>query len=117
MLRVRSLLRPLVVATLAWLLVPGLSEATENLWHLLRTGHGAHDLSAGAGHAPQDEEHGCTGTFHLCSCHHTVPSELAPAVDLRRCGAVRESLKQTERAVRDGTPSPLEHPPQLERRA
>ena len=43
----RSLVRFIAVATLVCLLVPGLGEAAENLWHVVRTGHSAHDLSAG----------------------------------------------------------------------
>ena len=63
------------------MMTPGLTEASENLWHLIRAGHTAHSLDAGPDHAPKGDEHGCSGTFHLCSCHHssctTVPRTLA----------------------------------------
>ena len=41
--------------------------------------HGAHAQDAGADHAPDGDEHGCSGTFHLCSCHHSPPTVLALA--------------------------------------
>lgn len=109
----RTFLRPLMVVALVWGLVPGMSEATENLWHLVRTGHSAHDLSAGQGHAPHGKEHGCNGTFHLCSCHHSVPSDLVPALSPQRCGTVWEDLVPEERALRDGVSRPPERPPRL----
>lgn len=65
----RALAVRLLVLALAALLTPGFVEAAENLWHLAAAGHGAHASDAGPSHRPQDEEHGCTGTFHLCSCH------------------------------------------------
>lgn len=65
----RAAVRLLLVPVLVALLMPGLVEAAENLWHVVEAGHSAHAVDAGRGHMPQDEEHGCSGTFHLCSCH------------------------------------------------
>lgn len=76
---VRSLLQRLLVLGIVGSMTPGLSEAGENLWHLLRTGHTAHAQAEGSDHAPEGDEHGCTGTFHLCSCHHSSPSTLTVA--------------------------------------
>jgi len=49
-------------------ILPGLSECIENVVHLAENGHSAHSEPAGDAHAPPGPEHGCTGTFHLCSC-------------------------------------------------
>lgn len=73
------MLPKLLVLGLVWGLTPGLTEVTENLWHLAASGHSAHAAEEGPDHAPQDEEHGCTGTFHLCSCHHSQASDRLPA--------------------------------------
>lgn len=58
-------------------ITPGLAETAENLWHVVSAGHLAHAAEAGADHAPDGDEHGCSGTFHLCSCHVTVASQAA----------------------------------------
>lgn len=68
-------LHTVLAATLVVLITPGLIEATENAWHLITTGHTAHSPEAGPDHQPSDAEHGCTGSFHLCSCHRTPPSQ------------------------------------------
>ena len=73
---VRMLPVRLMLLGLVWVMTPGLTEATENLWHLARAGHTAHAHDAGADHAPSGVEHGCSGTFHLCSCHHSSPTTL-----------------------------------------
>lgn len=51
-------------------LTPGLAEAVENVWHLALLGHSAHATDEGSDHQPTGDEHGCSGTFHVCSCHH-----------------------------------------------
>jgi len=76
----RRVMKLLLVVCLIWALTPGLAPAVENLWHLVATGHTAHALDQGSDHAPLGDEHGCTGTFHLCTCHHTPVSELVPMV-------------------------------------
>lgn len=73
----RKLIPRLLVLGLAWLLVPGLTEAAENLWHLAVAGHAAHAMAAGDDHAPRGDEHGCSGSFHLCACHHSTTPILA----------------------------------------
>lgn len=77
---VRILIARLLVLALVWALVPGLAEATENLWHLAAAGHVAHAAAAGEDHAPRGDEHGCSGSFHLCGCHHSTTPILADAV-------------------------------------
>lgn len=82
-----------LVLVLTVMLIPGLVEGVENLWHLAEEGHAAHATSEGVDHdRSDDDEHGCTGTFHLCSCHHassTLP--IAPAT-LVLGHAVRSSV-------------------------
>lgn len=80
----------LLVLALAWVLTPGLAEVTENVWHLAVAGHTAHAAGEGADHVPEDAEHGCNGTFHVCSCHHTPASDLVPAPALRLADPGRE---------------------------
>lgn len=67
------------ILALIWMLTPGLTEAAENLWHVVRSGHAAHAADQGADHEPEGDEHGCSGTFHLCSCHHSTSTTLTPA--------------------------------------
>ncbi|MBT8451571.1 MAG: hypothetical protein KJO40_06365 [Deltaproteobacteria bacterium] len=56
---------------MVYAMAPGASEIVENVFHLLAEGHAAHAL-ADADHEPQGEEHGCSGTFHMCHCHSSV---------------------------------------------
>ena len=79
---VGMLLRICVIG-LVWLLIPGLTEAAENVWHVATAGHSAHSADAGADHAPDDDEHGCTGTFHLCTCCHSAPVNVAPVLSVK----------------------------------
>lgn len=79
----RSWATKILVLSLVWVMTPGLVEVTENLWHLATTGHSAHAPGMGADHAPAGDEHGCSGSFHLCSCHATVVAELALAPPVR----------------------------------
>ena len=57
-----------VSVLLLWVLTPGLAEFVENAVHLVENGHFAHATPAGDSHPSPGPEHGCTGTFHLCSC-------------------------------------------------
>ena len=107
----RLLPRILVIA-LVYLVTPSLTEAAENVWHLLSTGHDAHAVEAGSDHAPQGDEHGCSGTYHLCSCCHTAPGDSAPLVILRSC---EPPDRHARAAVLTSLPSPFlgnpDHPP------
>lgn len=101
----------LLVAGLIWAITPGLAEVAENAWHLVVAGHQAHALDRGADHAPAGDEHGCSGTFHLCSCHHTLLFDLT-AVPLRRPNSLAICLAELlERCPSDAAGSPPEHPP------
>lgn len=68
--------------------MPGLGEIFESAAHVVETGVGAHD---GVEHDHDgdehgdSEEHGCSGTFHLCGCCPRVsfagPPALAAPID------------------------------------
>ena len=81
---------PYVAGILVYAMAPGAGETVENVLHLLSEGHAAHEL-ADAEHAPRGDEHGCSGTFHLCHCHSSTafvgdaeaPEVEAAAVDSR----------------------------------
>lgn len=101
---VSSLLSRLLVLVLVLSLTPGLVELVENAWHLMEVGHVAHAVDQGADHQPEGDEHGCSGNFHVCSCHHTPPSHLA------RLGLGTDHDGRRDRARRG-------HPPHLHDRA
>ncbi len=63
-----TVVRRTLVLALIWALTPGFAEASVDLVHQLRAGHTAHTAAPADDHE-QDEEHGCTGAFHLCGCH------------------------------------------------
>jgi hypothetical protein len=72
-------LRPLVALAVIYLMVPGANETLENLVHLAIHGHGAHAVDD-ADHDFGESEHGCSGPYHLCACHSSLPFQ-APSVD------------------------------------
>jgi hypothetical protein len=91
----------LLVSVLVLLVTPGLIEAAENVWHLAVAGHTAHSPDAGADHQPTDDEHGCTGSFHLCSCHRTPPSQTEARAHLGSAHLAGTSAAARERAPGD----------------
>ena len=120
----RKVTKLLLVACLVWGLTPGLAVAAENLWHVATTGHAAHDpLPAGpAGsiesigtcddHSPVDAEHGCSGAFHFCFCHHSLMSVPTAVVTGAPIGALPERAACTAgRAPSDPVLSGLDRPP------
>ncbi len=58
----------LLILFLVFVLTPGATEIVENAAHLVANGHGAHAVDD-AEHSPVGDEHGCSSTFHTCSCH------------------------------------------------
>lgn len=58
-----------IVAILFWTLMPGTWEVLENVSHLAVKGHLAHADIAEHEHSEPGDEHGCSGTLHLCPCH------------------------------------------------
>lgn len=62
----------LLAFVLAFALFPGATEIVENVSHLVSSGHTAHAVDD-SDHAPQGDEHGCSGTTHVCACHGSIP--------------------------------------------
>ncbi len=62
---------PWVALALVYLMTPGSGELTENVVHLVTTGHTAHAVDD-ADHHPTGVEHGCSGPYHVCECHGTT---------------------------------------------
>lgn len=62
----------LVLTVAMW---PGLSELVELTMHAAEHGDLAHaDDDEHEGTPLGEDEHGCSGTFHLCACHHSPPA-------------------------------------------
>jgi hypothetical protein len=83
--------RTLVVMALV-LLLPLFGEAIENAVHYVLHGHAAHAEATPDHHAPPAPEHGCTGTFHLCSCCASWSDVAAGVAALDGSGAERISI-------------------------
>jgi hypothetical protein len=62
----------LVAVFLTYLMVPGSLELTESIAHLVVHGDTAHADSEGHGEPGGADEHGCSGGYHLCVCHHST---------------------------------------------
>jgi len=109
--RVRSGATRLLALALLWMIFPGALEATENIAHALRSGHLAHAAEAGDSHSDPGPEHGCNGTFHLCSCHPAPVGLLATASPL--LAVADEDSFFIDRAPDDvsGHQHSIEHPP------
>lgn len=99
------------VLLLAWSLLPGSVELTENAWHLTTHGDFAHDKGR-QNHIPFNPEHGCGGGFHLCSCCHIQPSlyESAAVVDFSAHSGAAFALARFSSPPQDFFPQ-LEEPP------
>jgi len=74
----------LVAVFLVYLMVPGSLELTESLAHVALHGDTAHGDRDG--HTPSDgaDEHGCSGGYHLCVCHHATGFLVPRGVDVER---------------------------------
>jgi hypothetical protein len=81
----------LVAVFLVYLMTPGSLELTESLAHLAVHGDTAHADAEGHGDGDGADEHGCSGGYHLCVCHHAngfvvpfgvvIASPIAPATN------------------------------------
>lgn len=56
---------------LCWQMMPGGGELVEHLVHLATEGHLAHTSCEEA--QPREAEHGCSGPYHVCTCHASTP--------------------------------------------
>lgn len=61
----------MVAVALVYLMTPMAAELTENVVHVITSGHTAHALND-AEHATDDPEHCCSGPTHVCGCCHST---------------------------------------------
>lgn len=101
------LLGRIVVVVVALAMIPGLGEVAEAAVHLVETGHVTHVSHAHPdGELPRDAEHGCSGTFHLCTCcarpafQMTARLAVPPCSDPGQTSPIYESRPVTEPHVR-----------------
>ena len=71
----------MVALALTWSLFPGTREMTEQVVHLVQSGHLAHSIPNDPDAGPEDAEHDCQGAMHLCQCCHTAPLVIAAGAD------------------------------------
>jgi len=78
----------LVAVFVAYLMAPGSIELTESVAHLVVHGDTAHGDAEG--HDKQDgtDEHGCSGGYHLCVCHHATGFVVPLGVAMNRLPAL-----------------------------
>lgn len=104
---------PIIAVLLAYAMMPGALEMTENALHLLEHGDTAH---ADADHVEDGEadEHGCSGTYHACTCHsspHFVDSSVAPSVTAS-IPSSRSAALVTSALLDSGIVFGIDRPPQ-----
>lgn len=104
--------RKLVILVLLLAFTPGAAEAALDGLHWLAHGHGPHSRAARGDDVAAGREHGCSGSFHLCSCH------WSPTFVVAGGGAIRQPLAPLSLTVRPTSASPRagfhsvpEHPP------
>lgn len=102
-----------VALALLWIVFPGAMEATENLAHLLNSGHLAHAAESGDSHSEPGPEHGCNATFHLCSCHVAPTGVLAAGASTAGIDFTDPLLAQPAQNVSAPHLHNIEHPPQV----
>jgi hypothetical protein len=100
-------------------MMPGLGELVDDAVHFLRTGHTEHSDVHFDGHGDAhpdghhlDEEHGCSGAFHLCSCHQSPTFLGAPLLPDLRSAAV-DVVRPSRLSTRgpDGVREDVARPP------
>lgn len=104
---------PIIAGLLVYVMTPGALELTENALHLLRHGDTAH---ADAKHAPDgpNDEHGCSGSYHACTCHSSpqfVSGPSAPTVP-PPTDVARTVVLGPADMLADGFPRGIDRPPQ-----
>ena len=101
----------IVALALLWMVLPGAMEATENLGHLLSSGHLAHAAESGDSHSESGPEHACNATLHLCSCHLTALGLLEKPAPPTASGHADQFLVQVAEHGSSAHLHDIEHPP------
>jgi hypothetical protein len=92
-------------------MLPGGVELAENVSHLVLHGDFAHDGTA-PGHTPFNEEHGCGGGFHLCSCCHSQSPNSSAAFQVASPGfSFKAAPADRPSSAGAGFPQSLKNPP------
>ena len=104
-------LLPYVAVMVIYLMTPGTGELAENIVHLVMTGHTAHSIDV-PDHEPKGDEHGCSGTFHVCPCHTSISFLLGMKAEAAEARTTRSFLHwPADDAKADGYPTSLFRPP------
>jgi hypothetical protein len=113
-MKMKTPLRRWLAVVVLVALTPGTGELFENLGHLLVEGHLAHAEEQGDDHSAPGSEHGCNGTFHLCSCHSTQSFFKPSPSPLGRLPAAVDRLAATKpESARAGFHHVPERPPRV----
>ena len=107
-----SLVAQILALVLAYLMTPGTGEITEAVVHAAVHGDTAHADHAGHEDAGSQDEHGCSGSFHACLCHHApgflpAPGIPALAIEVGDHSALPSPLSATP----TGPPDTIFRPP------
>lgn len=62
---------PWITILLVYILTPGALEIAENAAHLVAHWDTAHSADDDHEQPTGTDEHGCSGPYHFCSCHHS----------------------------------------------
>ena len=67
-----SRIAQIIALLVAYMMAPGMSELSENAVHLVMHGDTAHSGEADHEASTSTDEHGCSGSFHVCTCCHAT---------------------------------------------
>lgn len=102
---------------MTYVMTPGALEFTERGVHFVTHGDDVHgEKQAADGHTEDSsgDEHGCSGTYHACSCHASpsfLDSSLAPAIPGPAVRSQR-AARDLAAALDSGFAAGIDRPPQ-----
>jgi hypothetical protein len=100
-----------VAALLLAALLPGVAEVVENAVHLALRGHLAHAAPAGDDHETPADEHGCSGTVHVCQCCTSASFTLTAGILVDPPDRDQAGARPFSQRMLNGTLRDIEHPP------
>ena len=107
----RNVLTKLWTLLLILAMTPGMVELSENVFHWVWQGHAAHEAADGDHHGPEDEEHGCTPSMHLCGCHANLAFTPSAAPTTSQPSRFSSVGPTDARVVSPGAHMPVDRPP------
>ncbi len=96
----RRALVVLLVMLVSVAMTPGVRELVLDLAHLVGDGHTAHVDECGDAH--DEDEHGCTGPFHVCACHASMTMAATHEVSIASPSPVLRELVHARAETREG---------------